>query len=243
MKYNKSILILLLTALVIVSCGKDDDKTTRRVYVDDTDGVEYHLYDLYIDKYGNEGLVVYVEGDASYKYIQVISVDETITTWGPTGETILKGNPDSLVYNPNFSLAMLQCMKTRGIEHFPAQRWCDAKNNGEPYPRTSSWMLPAYLDWYGICGEHGINVDSINSHLVALGKTPLTKNDYYWMCDEDYDEYMSMVNSPNQNYDSDNRAVPCMPLIKGLMDKDFWIKKHKHRVRAVKVIQYYIDKR
>lgn len=239
MKFVRYILILL-ASLSLVTCSKNDEDKEPWVFVDDTDGVDYHLYDLYTDKYGNEGLVVYVEEGSWGKYIQVMSVDETMAAWGPTGETILKGEPDSLWGTEQFSLAMLQCMKTRGIDHFPAQQWCDAKNCGEPYPRTGSWMLPSFYQMRFICGLHGSKVNLINSHLIALGKTPLSPDEYYWLSEEDYDGYLVWDDSDTADYDSDNRAVIVSPMIRGIRDKDLWIKKISYRVRAVKTICYVI---
>ena len=235
MRTIRHILWIIIMTIMAVSCGDDEEPL---VFVDDTDGRCFQLYDLYRDKYGNDGLVVYVEEDNTFKYIQVISLDETYAVWGPTGETIMKGNTDSLAGSGRFGLAMLQCMKTHGIEHFPAQQWCDAKNGNEPYPRAGSWMLPSFDDWRWICGSHGANVDVINSRLIELGGTPLSIDEKYWCCEEDYEGYMTWADGSEQDYDPDNRAVIISPRIQGIIDKDFWMKKTKHRVRAVKTILY-----
>lgn len=233
MKTIRLSILLLVMVVMAVSCSDDDEPL---IFVDDTDGIEYKLYDLYRDKYGNEGLVVYIEEGNTFKYVQVISLDETIAAWGPMGETILKGNPDSIAGSVSVGLAMLQCMKTRGIEHFPAQMWCYAKNGNESCPRTGSWRLPSFADWCWIHGDDDANIDSINKHLIALSGTPLSIDDDYWCCEEDYDGYITWTDGSEQNYDPDNRAVIITPRIRGKKDKDYWIKKNRYRIRAVKTI-------
>ena len=238
MRYIRDITLILFIVLAAASCTKDDSESKKTIFVDDTGGKQYHMYDLYCDEYGNEGLVVYVEEGSTYKYIQVISVDETTAAWGPTGETVFKGNQDSVRNNLRFGLSMLQSMKQRGIEHFPAQKWCDEKNGGELYPRAGSWMLPSYMDMRYICGPHGSKVNTINSKLTELGKTPLSLEEYYWCIEEDYEGYLSWDDGDVHDHDPDNRAVICSPQIRAIKDKDFWIKKIEYRVRAVKTILY-----
>ena len=231
--------IFFVTPLVLfVACGEDYDAPL--VYVDDTGGKQYKLYDLYRDAYGNEGIIAYVESYDDFRYIMALSLDETIASWGPMGETIFKGDNDSSVFYPQFGLAMLQCMISRGIHHFPAQKWCYERNQDEKYPRTGSWRMPSYVDIYLMLkGDYASDIDSLNQYLVQYGGTPLTKTDYdyYWCCEEDYEDYAVMTGI-EQNFDPDNRAVMITMGFRGGADKDFWIKKSKHRVRAVKVIYY-----
>lgn len=233
----RQLILLIGTILLFASCiGDDYDEPW--VYVDDTYGKNYKLYDLYRDVYGNEGIVAYFEEDTDFRYIMVLSLDETVASWGPTGETIFKGDPDSSVYNPQFGLAMLQCMVSRGIEHFPAQKWCYDKNGRKQFPHTGSWRMPSYIDFeLMLRGDYASDFDSINKYLVQYGGTPLSKTDYYWCCEEDYEGYYVMTGT-EQDYDPDNRAVMTTLEFRSRGDKDFWIKKTKHNVRAVKVICY-----
>ena len=127
MKHPHLKLLLILFAIVQQSCSHESDE-----HVADETTEDYQLYDYYIDSYGNEGIVARIvsSNQSSRKYIIVLSADETYTYWGPMGELVYKY--DTLQFStlgkPSFGIAMLQSMKSLGVERFPAQAWCDQKN-------------------------------------------------------------------------------------------------------------------
>ena len=130
---------------------------------------------------------------------------------------------------------MLHAMKSRGIERYPAQRWCDRKNNGK-LAYSGSWMLPSYRLFYSICGYNGTNVNSLNDALRTIGGTTII-DDHYWTCNEDVDGYIT-IGGQNHDYDQANRALVVTPYNQTWANKDHMLKKLKSRVRAIKIIYY-----
>lgn len=228
-----TIILALATALLLSACKKNDDL----FYSEDT-GAEFNLYDYYIDNYGNEGIVAYVSGNDSNKYFIILSLDETEAQWGPTGMQVFNGSSPDNYTSSRFGLAMLYCMYSIGMERFPAQQWCFSKNTGETYPRAGSWRLPTYTDWWLIIGETvypDSNIAQLNRHIQDHYGTPLGTNAYYWCCEEDYEGYVELVDTES-DFDPENRAVMTTPLWRASADKDKWIKKNSHNVRAIKYI-------
>ena len=227
-----------LLLLLLSSC--DDFKYTG-VYTDETTE-DYELFDYYVDKYGNEGIVVDVDKSSSGKAILVISADQSYESWGLMGFSVC--NADSLntieVNEPSFGLAMLQTMKSIGIGSFPAQAWCDKKNNNEKYSHAGSWRLPTYYEWrslFGLYGYEGLLVKYINSALLSIGGQPLLEDEFYWTCVEDLDNY-AKIKDEISSYDKDNRAIIVSPMFTTTAYKDRWMKKNQYYVRAVKYIYY-----
>ena len=224
-------------AVIIVVGWSSCDYEAESVCIDDTTE-EYQLYDYYIDQYGNEGVVAYILKSGSKKQI-VISADETCLPWGPTGEQIyeLDSVPQTILTNPSYGIAMLQTMKARGIERFPAQAWCDQKNHGERYPQGGSWHLPTYWELVLIFGEKGARVSSLNKALQSVGGTVLSLDNMYWSCTEDYKGYVTITNVIS-DYDSENRSVITSPARTTYSTKERWMKKYSHYVRAIKYVYY-----
>lgn len=234
-------LLLLLMSSCLCSCEKESDA----LLVDELDE-EYQLYDYYVDKYGKEGVVVYkLNGSASsnypkgYKYIIVMSSDESLQPWGPMGEVVLKKDSTSTTEftRPTIGITMLQSMSSKGIDRYPAQQWCFEKNHSSEIG-ASSWRLPSYYEMKQIFGTSGKNVANINRALVNTGGTQLDDSHFYWTCMEDYEDYIT-VDGVNSDYDQANRAVLTSPHNSTWGNKDRWLKKNRYYVRAIKYIYYY----
>lgn len=231
-----------MLCLCILSCN---DVESDALIVDEMDE-EYQLYDYYIDDNGNEGIVAYIhKGSAisnypkGYKYMIVLSLDESLHPWGPMGEILLK--KDS-VYNSELKqssagIMMLQTMNSKGIERYPAQNWCFNKNKNRDIS-SSSWRLPTYYELLEIFGTSGKNVSYINKSINNYGGTLLNDSHFYWTCIEDYEGYIK-VSDLNLDYDQANRAILSSPSISTSGNKDRWLKKNNYYVRAIKYIYYY----
>lgn len=233
--------ILLLIGLLMCSCDKESDS----LLVDELDE-EYQLYDYYVDEYGNEGVIVYMLNGSSiskypkgYKYIIVMSLDESLEPWGPMGEVIMKKDSAAIseFRQPTAGITMLQSMYSRGIERYPAQRWCFAKNHSQEIG-ASSWRLPSYYEMMLIFGTSGKNVAKINQVLSRSGGVLIDDSHLYWTCIEDYENYIT-VNGHVLDYDQANRAVLTSPHNSTFSNKDRWLKKNHYYVRAIKYIYYY----
>lgn len=211
------------------------------VFTDDTTE-EYELYDYYVDSYGNEGIVAYIRQstDSERKYIIVISADESYQSWGPMGERVYKSDSvSSSVCNASgFGVAVLQAMRSIGIDRYPAQSWCNSKNEQEEYPRAGSWRLPSYYEFGLIRGTNGSKVESLNSALKGIGGTPILTSQKYWTCTEDFDNYIT-IEGKDCNYDRENRAVITSPINTTHSNKERWLKKNKYHVRAIKYVYYH----
>ena len=83
MKHIRHLFRYLFLGLVLTSCSFQHEG----IFTDDR-SEEYDLYDYYIDKYGNEGIIAYISSDR--KSIIAISLDESLESWGPTDQKIYK---------------------------------------------------------------------------------------------------------------------------------------------------------
>ena len=223
----------MATALLLSACKKKHNL----FYSEDT-GAEFNLYDYYIDNYGNEGIVAYASPNDSNKYFIILSLDETEAQWGPTGMQVFNGSSPDNYTSSRFGLAMLYCMYSMGMERFPAQQWCFSKNLDEAYPRAGSWRLPTLTDWWYINGltvYPDSNIARLNIHIQNYGGTPLSPESNYLCCEEDYEGYSEFVDLES-DFDPENRAVITTPRWTASADKDEWIKKNSHKVRAIKYI-------
>lgn len=234
---RKTVCRLFIIMFALSSCNFESEG----VFTDDTTE-EYQLYDYYVDEYGNEGVVAYISGQKvswSNKYILVVSSDEAYLPWGIMGENIYKSDTitDMGFRDPSFGIAMHQLMKSYEIGKFPAQAWCDAKNNDEKYPRAGSWHLPSYYEYQLIFGSTGARVSSLNKALSNIGGTPFNAANMYWTCVEDFDDYIHIKNAES-DYDKENRAVIASPANSICSDKDRWLKKNRYYVRAIKYVYY-----
>lgn len=226
------LLLLFWMAVLITSCDY-----YVSAYSDEEQNNPYSLYDIYTDEYGNEGLVVY----RSKSRLLVLSLDETYLPWGPAEEKVFLG--DSIPTYPlaesmRFGVFMLQCVSERGIENYPAMAWCNKKNHDQ-LPYTGSWRLPTMYEWAYIVGDDGEYVSYINEVLPKYN-APLIRidnNSYYWMCEEDYPNYIRLKEY-DTDYDPYNRAAAVTADLLFRTDKDYWSKKTYHYVRALKHVEY-----
>lgn len=234
---RKTVYLLYIIMFALYSCKFESEG----IFTDDTTE-EYERYDYYVDEYGNEGIVAYTLGlknSRGSKYIMVISSDEAYLPWGIMGENIYKSDTitDMGFRDSSFGIAMHQLMKSYGIEKFPAQAWCDAKNKNEKYPRAGSWHLPSFYEYQLIFGNTGTRVSSLNQALISIGGTPFNTANFYWTCVEDFDDYIH-INNVESDYDKENRAVIASPTNSIIAYKDRWLKKNKYYVRAIKYVYY-----
>ena len=222
-------LFLLLSMVALAACDFESDTPIL------SPDKEYKLYDFYEDEYGNRGVVAYVLEDS---YTVVISCDETEAAWGPMGEQVYNGDTisDNIINMKSFGLAMLQSMKARGIEKYPAQAWCDHKNAPNSYPNVSSWRLPSHSEM-SMFFHTDIQLNRLNNYIARYGGDIIQKDEMYWTCVEDFDGYLT-INNQTSDYDKENRAIVRTPLNKVYSNKDRWIKKNIYRVRAIKYIYY-----
>lgn len=205
----------------------------RYTTIVDERGDNLELYDYYVDEYGNEGIVVYI--NLLETRVLVLSSDEQELPWGQPGQ-LLFDSLTSISSESNNGLLMLNIMYNHGIDHYPAQSWCMSKNNGG-FPYTGSWRLPSHYEWKNfVCRSENV-VNQINKSLARIGGVPLDKNDYYWTCTEDYENYWKFSVSET-DYDPVNCAINESPLIRALVNKENWHKQRTHKVRAIKYVYY-----
>lgn len=243
-KYSRILSMCLSFWLVcpsLISCDKESDA----LILDELDE-EYRLYDYYVDEKGNEGIVAYIQNGSSiskyprgYKCMVVISSDESLESWGPMGEIIMKKDSASRLElsQPTAGIIMLQSMSSRGMNRYPAQNWC-FKKNGSREISSGSWRLPTSHELLLVFGSNGNNVKKLNQALKLTGGKLVDDSQLYWTCIEDYDGYIT-VDDLKLDYDQANRAILTTPLHSTFSDKDRWLKKNKYYVRAIKYIYYY----
>ena len=220
--------VKILICVGLVSC----DFESNNICTDERTE-EYELYDYYIDKYGNEGIVAYVSNSPHTKFAIAISADESFESWGPMGLCLYKAEkPSDEAEIPEYGVAMHQIMKSIGIEKFPAQKWCDKKNGEENVPRAGSWRLPTKRELILIARQ-----TELNSALNNIDGTPINTDNMYWTCVEDIDGYIR-IDDAESDYDPENRAVVINFEKEAYGNKDRWIKKNKYYVRAIKYIYY-----
>ena len=240
--------ILALT-LCLSSCTK-----RNMTGVSDNDTKEYKLYDYYEDAYGNKGIVGYIhdeedeDGDL-LRYTIVLSLDETVTTWGPMGTTVFDVNSNFNEHYPDnlfFGLDMNQRVWNLGAERFPAFDWCFKKNGNEAAIHSSSWILPTYaeLGWIFSYGA-GQNLEKFNKHIAQYGgtciDTEISLENCYWSCVEDLDGVLVFESEETQNesdYDPSRRAIPMTIDSRFYIDKLLWHKNKEYHVRAIKYIYF-----
>lgn len=194
------------------------------------------LYDYYVDEYGNDGIVAYVgtTSDAADSFKIVLSLDETIESWGPQEYIVYKDSVlEPMIKVISFGVAMHQLMYQIGIDNFPAQAWCNQKNK-DNCPWAGSWRLPTLT-------EHNMivkNIDRLNSYLRNYQGIPMDTTKMYWTCIEDYDQLLEIKGEINNTYDPMNKAIALTPTYKVIGGKSKWLKSNKHNVRAIKYIYY-----
>lgn len=227
---RKNIIALsLLCMIALSSCYFESDP----IILDTSK--EYSLYDYYEDELGNKGIVAYVEESS---FIIVLSLDETEAAWGPMGEMVYdSSNFSAHIVTNCFGLAVLQNMKAKNIERFPAQAWCDRKNGTDTYPNVASWRLPSDFEMFLIYNNSQAAVNRLNYYIGRAGGDLIGKDKLYWTCMEDFDNYCFVVNQP-PDFDAENRAIAKSPINRVYADKDLWIKKKVNYVRAIKYIYY-----
>ena len=233
----KKILLIFISFILFCSCSFESEG----VFTDDTTE-EYELYDYYVDSYGNEGIVAYIHQstNSERKYIIVISADESYQSWGPMGEMVYKSDSvsSSVCRAVGFGVAVLQAMRSIGIDRYPAQSWCNSKNEQEEYPRAGSWRLSSFNEFGLIRGANGSRIESLNSALKGIGGTPILTDRIYWTCTEDFDDYIT-IEGEDCDYDRENRAVITSPINTTYSNKERWLKKNRYYVRAIKYVYYH----
>lgn len=219
---------IILFSLLLISCQDKIIQPTEK----------YQMFDYYVDAYGNEGIVIEDSINKGILYF-VISADETFLPWGSKD---IQVNPELYIdYTYGFPLKMLQRMIFLGIENFPAQAWCNAKNHGTKL-NVSSWRLSS-ADEITYFRKNKFKLDSLNEALLSIGGTPLDTSELYWTCYEDCPSKMKTYKNYYMTYDPSHRAMAYTPLgtwsaikINGNVDKAIWSKNNTHKVRAVKYI-------
>ena len=243
--YRNLTIYILILLTVVVSCKKHGKEG-----ISDNDKNDYELYDYYIDQYGNEGIVaaqVDYQGEESfYKYTLVLSLDETVATWGPMGVTVFHVNDyfnEDYPYGPFFGLEMNRMVESKGSEGFPAFDWCHKKNHGEKYLHSSSWLLPTANELYKIFRD-GEAIDELNQHITEYGGTPIPteikRSNCYWSCVEDTENVLMFDDDVQANCDFDPARRAIAPTTDGryYTDKTLWHKNNEYRVRAIKYIYF-----
>ena len=138
-------IFLYITAILlclIYGCDKSD-----KIILDETQGVDYQLGDLYVDEHGNEGIVCRIQGHSkNQKIVMIVSLDEGYESWGPLNQQVAPYDSLRSIYAisnfDGYGIAILRYAIGLGLEQFPALKWCNDKNHGEKYPTGSSWHLP-----------------------------------------------------------------------------------------------------
>lgn len=230
--------ITFAIAILFAACYyKPDD------FIFDESTDSYQLNDYYIDENGNEGIVCANGTDGFFKFLMVISADESYQVWGPIDYDIYPYDSinTNIINSANFGIIMLQSMKSIGIERFPAQAWCDSKNKGDGLPYGGSWHLPTVREFEIV--THATKIEYINQALENIGATPIDTSSFYWTCVEDFPGYITLNgDSDIINNDPENRAIPLSPMLNIYTNRDRWIKQNKHHVRAVKYVYYKTNK-
>lgn len=247
--YRKLIIYILVFIAASSSCQKHGKEG-----ISDNDPHDYNLYDYYVDKYGNEGIVAalvsYNDESFSYRCKIVLSLDETVATWGPMGVTVLSVNDrfnEDYPYGPQFGLQMNRMVESRGSEGFPAFDWCHKKNHGEEYLHSSSWLLPTAAELEEIFCD-GEAIDELNEHITEYGGTPIpteiTLSNCYWSCVEDIEDVLAFRDEIQATCDFDPARRAIAPTIEGkyYIDKTLWHKNNEYRVRAIKYIYFSCTK-
>ena len=166
MRRLKLLPFILLLLFAFISCKVESDD----LILGDAQA-NYKLYEPYIDEYGNKGVIAcitrYVESGELAEVI-VLSADETEERWGPMDELVYQAEiEDNKIFkSQTYGLGVLQSMKAMGINRFPAQKWCDAKNEDEefivPGDTISVYNGSSLLDpkFYSIVGHDLIYVNN-----------------------------------------------------------------------------------
>lgn len=241
---RKIIIHIIFSLLLCTSCTKEG-----KSFVSDNDTKDYRIYDYYEDQYGNRGIVAAIinekEGKKHLSYKIVLSLDETIATWGPIGVEVYKpieGFNKGYPHGVFFGLEVNKMVADMNSEGFPAFNWCLQKNGPEKVLHSSSWLLPTIAELDDIFNG-GKNVEELNHHILKYGGTPVTTIEdqsphCYWTCVEDLDGVIQFSDDIQSTCDHDPgmRAIPCTSGIKFYTDKTNWHKNIEYRVRAIKYI-------
>lgn len=248
MKYMKH-LLALLAAVCLTGCVQIETGQYAGV-PGNVSPEDYQLYDYYVDKYGNEGVVgaVHLDPESWCNYIIVISADETEETWGRSDiETFawdkvftVGSYPHSTEYTHLyfFSLEMSQIVCSTNPKDYPAFNWCLSKNREEKYIHSGSWMLPSAYELFLIFSNGSEN---LNQALKEIGGTPISSDYPYWTCVEDIEDAFHFSDSTltyADDYDQKRRALPMYSSITFPIDKTSWNKWQINNVRAIKYIYF-----
>lgn len=221
----------IYVCITLVCMGCDGDVVT---IWDETNGKDYKIYDTYEDADGNRGVIVFAKKENDSKTLIVLSADEAVLPWGKASQAVYVPDSAGQTISMRYGLLMLYKMCADGMDNYPAQAWCYAKNNGRS-PYTGCWRLPSMMEWTRM---DGLNIKKLNEALSRIGGTPISLQDYYWTCHEDYPGLPIWDDEENVDCDPAKRAL--CPTIQMLMeiDKSKWQKSQPYRVRAIKYIEY-----
>lgn len=219
--------IYLITVLLYSSCNYLNP--IELIRNDD----DIHLYDYYVDEFGNEGIVTYISTDSTD--VMVVSADEGYVSWGPVDCRIYTKKENLL--GSELSMVMLQNAIFLNINRFPAFKWCNDKNSGKPL-NVASWMLPSEWEMrYMIAGAQ-CDLASLNEALINIGGTPIDADELYWTATEDNSQIISDdYKKYGADFSPEMRAVCMTPMRTSREKMIYWIKSNRHRVRAVKYIR------
>ena len=238
-------------SLIILTCLQACTFESDDVWIDEREDEECFVGDYYVDEQGNEGVIGYVPGqyNITSKFYIVISADEVLLPWGPMDDSVCPNDTVTagMGQNPAFGLSLMQIMKLRGMEKYPAMAWCYKKNFNGEYPNAGSWRLPTRFELGLIFGSIKNSGDlsseiqnrlaTLNKALNDIGGTKINSGRYYWTCLEDYQNLDPSLDLGN-GFDRKNRAWAVNTENMPPGDKDMWLKKNNYYVRAIKYIYY-----
>lgn len=244
----KRILILLSAVITLLSCGKSEWKY-KYASPPGTENLKYKLYDSFVDANGQKGIVVFNDVDPSTNQgsIIVMSLDETVASWGPQDKEVYPisdSELNELILLPGYALDVNHAVNQLGREKYPAFDWCQKKNpSGEPL-HGGSWILPGYWEWHVL--QEQTQLDVLNEALTTYGGTPLCgPGEYYWTASEDQEGVFAYYDEDDPDYESNwdfnprERAIHISSDGMLLINKVYWSKSLKYHVRAVKYIYTY----
>lgn len=172
----RKLFILAGFFIVLCSCSKELYQDSDLI-IDSTNGVEYHLFDWYTDDYGNSGVVIDVYKD---KRIFVVSADEEMLTWGNQNDWFDK-MPE--IFGSTTGLNFSQVATERGLDFFPAIKWCLQLNNLKhgDVPQLGDWLLMSTMESHFLFQQK----EEVNSVLEEHGYSPISGS--YW-CANNYSQ-------------------------------------------------------
>ena len=125
----------------------------------------------YYDEKGVQGIVYQVSADSTKGMI--ISLDETTCAWAKNSTVAAV---ETTAIDGEDGTKNMAKIKEKGIDDYPAFKWCDEKNTGT----VSGWYLPAQNELWDLAELHEVLQDSLD----AYKGTKLTTAGDYWSSTE-----------------------------------------------------------